>query len=206
MHLRYLISKFIKKIQLPAIINTELDNTSKIGSGSHIVKSKIGRYSYISNFCTVVNSEIGNFCSIADYCIIGGASHPVTWISTSPVFHMGKNILKKNFSSHEYISSKKTIIGHDVWIGNYCLIKGGVRIGNGAVIGMGSVLTKDVGEYEIWAGNPAKLIRKRFNDITVEQLGKSKWWEKSDEKIQQLSKHFNDINTFIKDNEMEEVQ
>src|SRR5690606_33723124 len=117
MKLSYIISKLIKKMNIPAIKNSQIHKTSKVCSFSHIVDTKIDRYSYVGNNCTIINSKIGKFCSIADNCIIGGASHPIEWVSTSPVFHSGRNIMRKNFAKHKYISSKETIVGNDVWIG-----------------------------------------------------------------------------------------
>jgi len=157
-NIKYLISKAIKKIHIPAVRDSIVDKTSKVCSGSHLINVKVGRYTYIGNYCTVIDAQIDNFCSIADNCAIGGASHPLDWVSSSPVFHSGKNILRKNFANHQHVTTQRTNIGSDVWIGSNCLIKSGVKIGTGSVIGMGSILTKDVGEYEIWAGNPAHII------------------------------------------------
>ncbi len=199
MKLSYLIAKFIKKSHIPAIKNSNIDKTSRVCSSSHLINVNLERYSYVGNLCTVVNVKIGSFCSIADNCIIGGANHPLDWVSTSPVFHNGRNVMKKNFSNHDYKTGKETIIGNDVWIGNNCLIKSGVKIANGAVIGMGSVLTKNVGEYEIWAGNPAKLIRKRFDDETINRLLESKWWNWDDDFLYHNAQHFNNINSFLED-------
>ena len=162
-----------------------------------MVNSTIDKYSYIGNNCTIINVEIGRYCSIADNCIIGGASHPIDWVSSSPVFHEGRNILKKNFSEHQFETTKRTVIENDVWIGNNVLIKSGVKISNGAVIGMGSVVTKDVGPYEIWVGTPAKLIRKRFNDEIINDLMTLKWWDWEDNKLEKNSIYFNNIETFL---------
>jgi len=197
MNFKYLFSKFMKKINFPAIKNSCIDSKSKVANYSHIVDTEISAYSYIGNSSTVVNTKIGKFCSIADFTVIGGASHPIEWVSTSPVFHSGKNILRKNFSNHPYETTKKTIIGNDVWIGSNTIIKSGVTIGNGAVIGMGAVLTKDVGAYEIWAGNPARLIRKRFDDEQILALEELKWWDWPEEKIEKKANHFNDVNKVI---------
>ena len=71
-----------------------------------------------------------------------------------------------------------------------------VTIGDGAVIGGGSVVTKDVGPYEIWAGNPARFIRKRFDDETIEKLLKIKWWDWSDEQLKKAGKYFSDVKDF----------
>lgn len=193
MRLSYYFSKFIKKLYIPAIKNSNIDKSAKICSGSHVVDATIEKYTYIGNNCTVLNAEIGKFCSIADNCIIGGPSHPLEWVSTSPVFHEGKNVLRKNFSYHEFKTSYKTKIGNDVWLGNNCLIKNGVEVSTGAVIGMGSVVTKNVGAYEIWAGTPAKLIRKRFTDDQIDALLRSKWWNWDDKLLEKKAETFNDI-------------
>src|SRR5699024_11562036 len=128
MSIKYIISKIIKKLHFPAEKKVEMHSTARICSGSHVVNTKIGKYSYIGNFCAILNTNIGSFCSIADNVIIGGASHPLNWVSTSPVFHEGKNIMNKNFSYHKYQTSKKTIIGNDVRIGNNAIIKSRVKI------------------------------------------------------------------------------
>lgn len=193
----YYLSKLIKKIHIPAIKNTHVHSTSKICSESQVVDTNIDRYSYIGNKCTIINTSIGSFTSIADNCIIGGASHPIEWVSTSPVFHEGKNILKKNFSNHNYNPYKSTTIGNDVWIGNNVLIKSGVTIGNGSIIGMGSVVTKDIGDYEIWAGNPAKIIRYRFDEKTIHHLLELRWWEMSEKKIESISRNYNSVSSLL---------
>lgn len=81
------------------------------------------------------------------------------------------------------------------WKQSYCI--GGVHIADGAVIGAGAVVTKDVGPYDIWAGNPARFIRKRFDDEIINKLLKSKWWDYSDEKLELLGKEFIDTKRFI---------
>lgn len=197
MKVRFLISKLIKKIHLPAIKNSSIHGKSKICSGSHVVNSETGKYTYIGDFCTILNTSIGSFTSIASNCIIGGSSHPIKWVSTSPVFHDGKNILNRNFSNHNFKTSARTKVGNDVWIGNNCLIKAGVTIGNGAVVGMGSVVTKNVPDYEIWAGNPAKFIRKRFSDNQVEVLLDTKWWDKPDDEISKFANNMVSIDNFL---------
>lgn len=194
----YYFSKLFKKIHLPAIKNSNIHPTSKVLSASHLVDVTLAKYSYIGNNCTVINTDIGSFCSIADNVTIGGSAHPITWVSTSPVFHEGKNIMKKNFANHPFETRKKTIIGHDVWIGNNCLIKSGVTVNTGAIIGMGAIVTKDIGPYEIWAGNPAKMIRKRFDDNAIEGLLDIKWWEWNDDKLESNAQMMNLTSEFIK--------
>ncbi|WP_180271567.1 CatB-related O-acetyltransferase [Fredinandcohnia onubensis] len=197
MRISYLISKLISKLQIPAIKNSKINESARVAPGTHLVNVTIGRYSYIGRNTAINNTDIGQFCSIAGDCKIGGSSHPLDWVSTSPVFHEGRNIMGKNFSNHPYKTTIKTTIGNDVWIGSNCLIKSGVKIMDGAVVGMGSVVTKDIGPYEIWAGNPAKLIRKRFNEVTATKLLETEWWDLDEEALYNASKSFNEINKFI---------
>ena len=74
------------------------------------------------------------------------------------------------------------VIGNDVWIGLNTTILSGISIGDGAIIGAESLVTKNVGPYEIWGGNPAKFIKKRFDDDTIQKLLEIKWWDWEDRK------------------------
>lgn len=177
------------------------DKTAAICSGVKFYRGKIGKYSYIGNNSFVIDTDIGNFTSISTDCYIGGTSHPTDWVSTSPVFHKWGNIMKKNFSYHEFEIFKKTVIGNDVWIGNRVMIKAGVKIADGAVVGMGSIVTKNIGPYEIWAGNPAKFIRKRFDDETINELLNTEWWNWDDEKIAEHADKMNNIENFLRKGE-----
>ena len=193
----YYFSKILEKVRGSAIRNSKLHNTSKVESGSNIVSVSMGRYSFCGYDCEIYHCEIGSFCSIANNVIIGGAMHPVEWVSTSPVFYTGRDSVKEKFAQHEREPDKITSIGHDVWIGTHVLIKQGLKIGTGAVIGMGSVVTKDVLPYAIVAGNPAKEIRKRFDDDTIRDLLESKWWEYSERQLRQYAHLFKDPMSFL---------
>lgn len=196
--IKYYISKFIKRIVgMPAINNCDIHKTARIGDYSAITECKIGKYSYIGDNSNVTYAQIGNFTSISSYCAIGGGAHPIEWVSTSPVFTSHRSILRFNFAKHKFNPYKLVEIGNDVWIGTHCLIKSGVKIADGAIIGMGSVVTKNVGPYEIWAGNPAKLIRKRFDDDTISALQRTQWWNYNDEELYKVAESFNNVQEFI---------
>lgn len=179
----YIFSKAIKKIQIASVKSSNISRHARIGSRANVFFSSIGKWSYIGNESKIIHTEVGNYTSIGDGVHIGGPSHPINWVSTSPVFCTGKNILGRNSASNNFDPYKKTTIGHDVWIGDCALIKANVVVSTGAVIGMGSVVTKNVGPYEIWGGNPAKLIRKRFDDDTIKRLLATDWYNWSDKKI-----------------------
>jgi len=196
--LRYLLAKAILKGHFAAVRGSDVHRTAWIGSGAHVTHSKLGRYTYIGNFTSVIHTEIGAFCSIASGCIIGGGAHPIDRVSSSPVFYRGRNVLGRNFGDHEFTSVADTYIGNDVWIGSNCLVKAGVRIRDGAVIGMGSVVTKDVGEYEIWAGNPARMIRRRFDEDTASALARTRWWDYDETRLSAAAPYFTDTAAFIR--------
>lgn len=196
--LSYYFSKLFKILLNPPMKNScNIHKTAKVGPASELNKVEIGRYSYMGSRCFMVKTKIGAFCSIADQVTVGGAEHPLEFVSTSPVFLKGKNILKKNFSCHNYEATKETVIGNDVWIGRNASVKSGVCISTGAVIGTNSMVTKDVGPYEIWAGNPARFIRKRFDDETVEKLLASEWWNYSDEELSKFADYVPDPKSFV---------
>ncbi|WP_051986610.1 CatB-related O-acetyltransferase [Pseudidiomarina atlantica] len=151
----------------------------KLGRLTRLSRSKIGAFSYIGASSRIVNCEIGKFCSIADNVKIGLPTHPKDFISTSPIFFAINNgtgaswVVEDSYNA----SPKRTVIGHDVWIGSSVTIIGGVKIGNGAIIAAGSVVTKDVPDYMIYGGVPAKKIGQRFTSRTIEQLLELQWWE-----------------------------
>ena len=205
MDTKFIIAKALKKsLNPPALRNCHIDKSSKVCSKSELTSVSMDRYSYIGNNCFLVNTTIGSFCSIADRVIIGGATHPMQYVSTSPVFHAGKNIMNKNFALNPSIKTPVTTIKNDVWIGMGCFIKAGVHIGNGAVVGMGSVVTHDIPDYEIWAGNPARLIRKRFSSEISTQLINSKWWELDDSTLESIADQMIDPISFL--NQLEKIQ
>lgn len=198
MSIKRIIAKGLRYIlQPPAITNSMIDKTARVCSGTQINESRIERYSYVGHDCFLINVSIGPFCSIADNCRLGGAQHPMEYVSTSPVFNQGKNIMKKNFAFLEVEAPKKITISADVWIASDVIIKSGVEIGVGAVIGAGSVVTHDVPPYEIWAGNPAKKIKDRFTEEIKNGLLRSEWWKYEEEILENYATLFNNPNEFL---------
>lgn len=192
-------ARLFGKVSVLALLSdSEVDKTCAICSGARVYRTKIGKYSYVGRSTFMTNTTVGSFCSIAGNCNIGGTGHPLSWVSTSSVFHKWDNILRKNFSRHEYEIFQETTIGSDVWIATNAMLKAGITVGTGAVIGMGAVVTKDVGPYEVWGGNPARCIKKRFDDETIEALLASKWWELPDETIEKIAPYMTDVQEFLR--------
>lgn len=130
---------------------------------------------------------IGKFCQIAAGVefVMNGANHQMSGVSTYPFYIFGT--WQQDVPQQKDMPLKgDTVIGNDVWIGQNSTILPGVHIGDGAIIGLNSVVAKDVPPYTIFAGNPAKFIRKRFDDELIDLLLKLKWWEKSVEEINNL--------------------
>lgn len=126
---------------------------------------------------------IGKFCSIAeDVVIFLGGNHRMDWISTYP-FPVSEDWCRDLDLQGHPASRGNIIIGNDVWIAHGATILSGLTIGDGAVIGARAVVTKDVDPYMIVAGNPAKNVRRRFDEDTVRQLLALKWWDWPYEKI-----------------------
>lgn len=185
--LRYFFSKVLKKIRIASIKNSFIDKTSKVEAGSSFVESSMDRYSFCGYDCDIFHADIGKFTSIANSVVIGGASHPMDWIGMSPVFYKGRDSVKRKFAEFELPPVKRVSIGSDVWIGRNAIILSGVRVGDGAVVGAGSVVTKDVAPYAIVAGNPAKLIRYRFDDEMVGSLLNKRWWDFDEREIGEMA-------------------
>jgi virginiamycin A acetyltransferase len=125
---------------------------------------------------------IGKFCQIATGVrfIMNSANHPMDGVSTYPFKVFGKSW---DLARLEVTCKGDTIIGNDVWMGNSATIMQGINIGHGAIIGTNSLVTKDVEPYTIVGGNPAKIIRKRFDDETINFLIKLSWWDWPMDKI-----------------------
>lgn len=128
---------------------------------------------------------IGKFCAIATGVkfIMNGANHKISGVSTYPFSLFGNGWEKVMPGKGDLPYKGDTVIGNDVWIGYEALIMPGVKIGNGAIIGARAVVTGDVPSYAIVGGNPAKVIKMRFNDREIERLLKIKWWDWKIEKV-----------------------
>ena len=159
--------------------NTKLNSNSIVLSNCIFNNVTLGSFSYVGRNSLLQNVTIGKFCSISNNVIIGLGNHPIDKFSTSPIFYKKNNTLKisivKDLGFKEY---EDIIIENDVWIGAGAIIMDGVKIGNGAVVAAGAIVTKNVGDYEIVAGVPAKVIKKRSNKVKNNTNGNG-WWNNS---------------------------
>jgi acetyltransferase-like isoleucine patch superfamily enzyme len=206
--LKGIIKKFVLNFKFPEVVfhkNVNIDGVSKIGinsvlfSNTSIIESSIGNYTYLQKSSSIYKTIIGNYCSIASYVSIGLPDHPLSLISTSPVFYDNSQPLPYFFVKKKTITdiSNVTNIGSDVWIGQGVMIKSGLTIGTGSIIGAGSIVTRDVQPYSIVAGVPARTIRLRFSEKLIIELIDSKWWDEDPKILIKLSEYFNDPVIFL---------
>lgn len=175
-----------------------ITNSCRLSENVHIlensllINTSIDIFSYVGRNCMIQNTTIGKYCSISNDVIIGLGKHPLNNFSTSPLFYKNKNTFNYSFveKDSDFVEYLPIEIGNDVWIGTRVIIMDGVKIGNGAVIGSNSVVTKDVPDYGIVVGSPAKVIKFRFEKLDIEVLLKSKWWDLNHKELVEFENRF----------------
>ena len=178
--------------------------------GEHPAVKNIGKYTYgnpkIMYWGENATLTIGKFCSIADNVkIFLGGNHKIDWFTTYPFSALNEQWPSATSIIGHPSTNGDVIIGNDVWIGHSSTILSGVKIGDGAVIGAESLVTKDIEPYTVVGGNPAKVIKKRFTEKEVKFLLELKWWEWEASKISDnihilCSNDFYKLNKLIKKN------
>lgn len=170
---------------LAEVINSKFTGHNHIGMYSTVNRSEVGSYSNLGVSSYVSDAVVGRYTLIGSRVSIGGFGHPLNYLSIG-AFQWGQNLehwgfpreLRDEFDSRIRPSQKNTVIGSDCWIGDNSVLIAGVKIGDGAVVGAGSVVTKDVPPFAIVVGNPADLLRFRFDKNLIKSLEIKKWWEK----------------------------
>jgi acetyltransferase-like isoleucine patch superfamily enzyme len=151
---------------------------------------KVGEFTYghelieVKSWGEGARLQIGKYCSIAEnVTVFLGGNHNSHWVSTYPFGHINQEVLgDEKFQGHPS-SNGDVWIGSDVWIGYGSTLMSGVEIGSGAVIAANSHVVQDVPNYEVWGGNPARFIKKRFSQNFTDRLIKLSWWDFPIEKV-----------------------
>jgi phosphonate metabolism protein (transferase hexapeptide repeat family) len=159
---------------------------TRVGARTSLSEVSMGAYSYIVNDSSAAYAEIGNFCSIARDVRINPGNHP-TWRAAQ--HHFSYRAVSYELGDaddqdfFEWRRSHRVVLGHDVWVGHGATLLPGVTIGTGSVIGAGAVVSKDVPDFTIVAGVPAKPIRDRFPEAVQKGLKAVAWWNWEHERL-----------------------
>lgn len=175
---------------------------TQIGEQAHMADCLLDDYdyAYVQPCCDLMSADIGKFANIAAMVRINPGFHPMEWPSLHHFTYrptMYGMAEQDDASFFEWRRRQRVVIGHDTWIGHGAVIMPGVRIGNGAVVGSNSVVTKDVPPYAIVGGVAAKVIRQRFPRAIAEALEATAWWDWDHATLAERMTEFKDLRTFL---------
>ena len=168
------------------IIESTLGVWTAVGARTLIQETVVGDYSYASNDCDIIYSQIGKFCSLASHVRINPGNHPL-W--RAALHHFTYRSRSYNLHAEddrgffEWRRSHPVVLGDDVWIGHGAILLPGVKVGTGAVVGAGAVVTKEVSPFTIVVGIPARTIRRRVSLDVENALMRIRWWDWPHEKL-----------------------
>jgi virginiamycin A acetyltransferase len=182
--------------------DTEIEGSYELGTYSSVNRSVLMKGGGISSQSYVSDTILGPYTLVGARVSIGGFEHPKNWLSIH-CFQWGQSTshwkisieAQRRLEVNSKPTPRQTIIGPDCWIGNNSVVLSSVEIGTGAIIGAGSVVTKNVPPYSISVGNPAKVIGTRFNEDIISELLELKWWELDIEEVSQLA--YTDIDSSL---------
>jgi phosphonate metabolism protein (transferase hexapeptide repeat family) len=152
----------------------------KVGARTTVIESSFGDYSYAVNDAEIVYATIGKFTSIGPLVGINPGNHPMHRASQSHFTYQSWQYFEDALDEPSVRDDRRrarVTIGHDAWIGRAAIVLPGRTIGTGAVVGAGAVVTRDVAPYAVVAGNPARVIRPRFDAEIAERLLRLQWWD-----------------------------
>ena len=163
-----------------ALQDSRLGAYCEVGARTILTEVTMGDYSYVVNDSQITYASIGKFCSIAAMTRINPGNHPMQRATQSHFTYRSSAYFEGETDDAEFFAWRRAHhvhIGHDVWIGHGAVVLPGRSIGTGAVIAAGAIVTRDLPAYTIVAGNPARVIRRRFSERDAERLGELAWWD-----------------------------
>lgn len=166
--------------------NSRLGAFVEIGEGSNILESEMGDYSYTARYADIAYSVLGKFVNVAAFTRLNPGEHPYHRASLHHFMYRSSYFWPDEQDEQavfDWRRSRPVRVGHDTWIGHGAIVMKGVTIGDGAIIGAQSVVTKDVAPYAVVAGAPARFIKWRHPRDIADRLQALAWWDWSHEEI-----------------------
>jgi virginiamycin A acetyltransferase len=167
----------------PACVSSDITVEPPVHLGNAIVGKnvRIGRHTYINSGILWDDIEVGRYCSISYNVLIGPRHHPTNFLSTWVSFY------EQTAYYSDDNDQRRTMIGNDVWIGANVVVRKGIHLEDGAIIGAGAIVIDDVPAYSIVGGVPAHVLKYRFNQPIIKRLLELKWWEMPETFLKQLN-------------------
>lgn len=152
----------------------------QLAEGTRLLNSEFGDYSYTDRFADIANAEIGKFSNIASFARIGPTDHPMDRASLHHFLYRSSQYWPEESEDAAFFErrrARRCRVGHDTWIGHMAIVRPEVTVGDGAVVAMGAIVTRDVAPYTVVAGVPAKPVKRRHSTGTAERLVALAWWD-----------------------------
>lgn len=182
------------------VVRSAIGRWTQLMEHTRLVESSFGDYSYTAGNNSIIYSDIGKFANIASSVRINPGNHPMERVTQHHFLYRRRQYQFGEFDDETFFDWRRAhrcVLGHDIWIGHAAILLPGVKIGNGAVVGAGAVVTKDVPPYWIFAGVPARPIRPRFPPDVAQAIEKLAWWDWPHQTIRERLPDFNDPVSFI---------
>ncbi|WP_339764020.1 chloramphenicol acetyltransferase [uncultured Sulfitobacter sp.] len=168
----------------------------EIGRGTRLAHSHVGDYSYCDRYCDIANAAVGKFANIAAFVRIGATDHPMEKASLHHFHYRSGDYFEDAGHDEAWFAhrrTRRTVIGHDTWLGHGAQLRPEVTIGHGAVVAGGAIVTKDVAPYMIVAGIPAVPLRSRFAPHIADRLTELAWWDWPHDQLRQALEDFRNL-------------
>lgn len=175
------------------VTDTQFGRYVEIGRATRLAHSEFGDYSYCDRWCDIANTQVGKFSNIAASVRIGATDHPMEKASLHHFHYRAGDYFDGAEDDADWFAlrrGRRTVIGHDTWLGHGAQVRPEVTIGHGAVVAGGAIVTRDVAPNMIVAGIPAKPLRRRFSESIAARMEELAWWDWPHERLHASLKDF----------------